>query len=58
MTRNKRVLVTVDDDLYNLISNIKGMGNSDSEKLANIARSWLSEKSVISTQLKKKLKLE
>jgi len=43
----KRVFVTLDDDQYQIIQGIKGMGTKDAEKIRNIVIAYLSEKSYI-----------
>jgi len=54
----KRILLSVDKDLFELIEATEGMGTADAEKVVNIVRAYFSEKSVISTKLKKKLNLQ
>jgi hypothetical protein len=40
----KRILLTVDDELYNILNSVKGMGTKDAEKAKNIIIVYLSEK--------------
>lgn len=52
----KRVQVNFTKEQYELLQKLKGeLGNSDSEVVKNISIAWLTEKSFISTTLKKKL---
>ena len=56
MKKSKRVLVTFTYDQWQLIEVLKGsLGNGDAEVIRNIVISWLSEKSLISTNAKNKL---
>jgi hypothetical protein len=43
----KRIFVTLDDDQYNILQGIKGMGTKDAEIIRNIVIAYLSEKSYI-----------
>jgi hypothetical protein len=53
---NKRVQVVFTDQQWKLISNLRGeFGNGDADIVRNIVLSWLSEKSIISTNLKRKM---
>lgn len=53
----KRVQVTIPQKQWDLLTKLRGeMGNSDSEIIKSILTAWLSEKSIISTNVKKKLK--
>lgn len=52
---SKRILLTLPDETYNLVKKCEGLGKTDSEKIKGIVISWLSEKSMITTQAKKKL---
>lgn len=53
---SKRIQVNFTDEQYELLQDLKGeMGSSDSEVVKNIVMAWLTEKSFISTTLKKKL---
>jgi len=45
----KRIMVTIDDELYSIINSIKGLGTKDAEKVRNIIIAYLSEKSYIKT---------
>lgn len=44
---SKRILITLSDDVYEILKSIKGLGTKDSEKIRNIVIAWLSEKSYI-----------
>ena len=51
----RRVQVTFTAEQWSLINKFRGiLGNSDSEIIRNIILSWLSEKSIISSEAKKK----
>ena len=56
--KRKRILLSVDDELYNLIKHTKAMGKKDAEKVTNILRAYFSEGSVIRDTLKKVLKIK
>lgn len=43
----KRVMVTLSDDLYELLRQLKLFGKTDAEKLRNICIAYLSEKSYL-----------
>jgi len=43
----KRILVTLDDEQYEILESLKGFGEKDAEKLRNIFISYLSEKSYL-----------
>jgi len=43
----KRIIITIDDDQYTILQNLKGLGNKDAEKIKNILTAYLSEKSYI-----------
>jgi len=43
----KRVLVTFDDEQYDIIHNIKGIGIADAEKIKNMVIYFLNEKSYV-----------
>ena len=50
----KRIQVTFTWEQWKLIENFKGMmGQSDSEVIRNIVLAWLSEKSIVSSKVKK-----
>ncbi len=52
----KRVQVVFTDQQWELISNLRGeFGNGDADIVRNIVLSWLSEKSIISSNLKNKI---
>lgn len=50
----KRIMVTLDDDQYEILKNLKGFGMKDAEKLRNIMFAYLSEKSYIKGAQNKK----
>lgn len=43
----KRIMVTLDDDQYEILRNLKGFGRKDAEIIRNIMLAYLSEKSYI-----------
>lgn len=43
----KRIMLTLDEDQYNIMTSLKGMGTKDAEIARNIIISYLSEKSYI-----------
>jgi len=43
----KRIMLTINDELYEIIKGIKGMGTKDAEKIRSIVVAYLSEKSYI-----------
>jgi ERCC4-type nuclease len=45
----KRFLVTLDEDQYEILQSIKGMGTKDAEKIRNIVVAYFSEKNYIKT---------
>ena len=47
MTMSKKILMTLDDDTYKIISSIKGLGGKPATTCRNIILSWLVEKSYI-----------
>jgi predicted transcriptional regulator len=52
----KRVQVTFTKEQWELIERFKGtLGQTDAEIVRNIVISWLSEKSVITTKVKKEI---
>jgi len=56
MSKNKRVQVMFTNKQWELISALRGeMGDSDSDIIRNIVISWLSEKSIITSNLKNKM---
>ncbi len=42
-TKRKRVMLTIDKELYEIIGGLKGFGEKDAEKCLNIIRCYLSE---------------
>ncbi len=55
--RTKRVQVTFTEEQWRLIEMFRGiMGNDDAEIVRNIVLSWLSEKSIVSSAVKKEEK--
>ena len=53
---DKKIVVTLPDETYKLIKKLDGFGNKDGEIVRNLVISWLSEKSLISTAAKEKIK--
>ncbi|WP_175059282.1 CopG family transcriptional regulator [Thermococcus sp. 2319x1] len=52
----KRIHVTFTKKQWELIENFRGvLGQNDAEIVRNIVLSWLSEKSIVSTTVKKKM---
>jgi len=52
-----KVQVSYTEEQWNLISKVKGiMGKTNAEVIRNITLAWLSEKSLISTSAKQKMK--
>ena len=43
----KRIMVTLDDEQYEIIKRLKGFGTKDAEKIRNIVIAFLSEKSYL-----------
>jgi len=43
----KRIMVTLDDEQYEILQSLKGFGKKDAEKLRNIFIAYLSEKSYL-----------
>jgi hypothetical protein len=43
----KRIMVTLDDEQYEIINRLKGFGTKDAEKIRNIVIAYLSEKSYL-----------
>ena len=43
----KRIMVTLDDDQYEILQSVKGFGSKDAEKVRNIVIAYLSEKSYL-----------
>jgi hypothetical protein len=55
----KRVQVTFTEEQWSLIERFRGiMGNDDAEIVRNIVLAWLSEKSVVSENIKRSLSAE
>lgn len=48
----KRIMVTLDDDLYQIVRNLKGFGSKDAEKVRSIVIAFLSEKSYLKSAQK------
>ena len=58
-SRVKRVQVTFTEEQWSLIERFRGvMGNDDAEIVRNIVLAWLSEKSVISENIKRSFSAE
>lgn len=49
----KRIMVTLDDDQYEILQSLKGMGTKDAERLRNVFVAYISEKSYIKDASKK-----
>ena len=45
--QKKRIMVSVDEDTYKILQDIKGYGNSVAERVSRIVTSYLSEKSYL-----------
>ncbi|MGC8981849.1 MAG: CopG family transcriptional regulator [Minisyncoccia bacterium] len=61
MTQKKvyRVQVTFTSEQWGMIKKAEGLfGNTDAEIIRNIVISWLAEKSILSTNIKKNDKVE
>lgn len=43
----KRIMVTLDDEQYEILKKLKGFGTKDAEKIRNIVIAFLSEKSYL-----------
>lgn len=43
----KRIMVTLDDDQYEILQGLKGFGSKDAEKIRNTLIAYLSEKSYL-----------
>lgn len=43
----KRIMVTLDEEQYEILQSLKGFGTKDAEKLRNIFIAYLSEKSYL-----------
>lgn len=55
MRENKRINISLSEEQIELIRKFKGtMGNTDSEIIRNIVLAWLSEKSIVSSTVKKR----
>lgn len=55
----KRIHLTFSEEQWNIIEKFRGvMGKSDAELIRNMVLAWLSEKSMISTEIKNKEKLD
>jgi len=56
--KSKRVYVTFDKAIYDIISKTGELGTSDSSKVQNICVAWLSEKGILSGIIKKRLDIK
>lgn len=56
--KSKRVNVTFDKAIYDIISKTDELGTSDSSKVQNICVAWLSEKDILSGIIKKRLDIK
>lgn len=55
----KRIHLTFTEEQWNIIEKFRGvLGHSDAELVRNMVLAWLSEKSMISTEIKNKEKLK
>ena len=55
----KRIHLSLTENQYELLNMLRGeMGNTDSEVVRNILIAWLTEKSFISSKIKKRLKFD
>lgn len=52
----KRIMVTLDNDQYEILKSLKGFGSKDAEKIRAIIVSYLSEKSYLKTASQKEKK--
>jgi len=52
---SKRILITIPDETLKLIQKLEGFGKGDAEKVKSIIMAYLSEKSMITTEAKKKM---
>jgi Holliday junction resolvasome RuvABC DNA-binding subunit len=43
----KRIMVTLDDEQYEILQRLKGFGKKDAEKIRNVLIAYLSEKSYL-----------
>lgn len=43
----KRIMVTLDDEQYDILQSLKGFGKKDAEKIRNVLIAYLSEKSYL-----------
>lgn len=58
MSKTKRVQVAFTKEQWSTISGLRGdMGDGDADIVRNIVLAWLSEKSIISTNLKRKIEM-
>ena len=46
----KRIMVTLDDDQYQILKALKGFGKKDAEIIRNLVLAYLSEKSYLKSQ--------
>ena len=53
---SKRIQVTFTDEQWEILQKLKGkMGESDADLIRNIVLAWLSEKSIMSTIVKREI---
>jgi len=53
---SKRIQVTFTDEQWEILQKLKGkMGESDADLVRNIVLAWLSEKSIMSTIVKREI---
>ena len=56
--KSKRVNVTFDKEIWEIINNTVGLGCGDSAKVQNICVAWLGEQGILSGIIKKRLKIK
>lgn len=56
--KSKRVNVTFDKEIWEIIKNTEGLGDGDSAKVQNICVAWLGEQGILSGIIKKRLKIK
>lgn len=52
---SKKIVVTLPNETYKLMKQLKGMGEKDAEIARNLIIAWMAEKSIISTSAKTKM---
>ena len=56
--KSKRVNVTFDKQIWEIIKNTEGLGDGDSSKVQNICVAWLGEQGILSGIIKKRLRIK